>query len=342
MRRFKAAYTLLTLMFACSLGLSAQTAADSVKIRLRTSPSAEIGLDGDVSSTNFLTTRTSVGKHKVTVTYGTDFVRTFDIEVTREETFEFNIEGKVTVNSLPDKRKVYLGSVEQGMTPLTLNVLGTHNLRVEGDALTYFDATERISISPYQELELSYTLGKRPPRLYGVMMANGSHAGGGLMLGIVRRWGWYARFAFNGYMDEAIAYSYMRNWEDDYRGLYRGSDEQALCMLATGLMLRFSKNLYAYVGGGWGSYGKVLENEYSPSYYENYINGWGDSYASGDVRALYGHHGPIVDGGLIFKWKALLLSAGYTRVLGNNYAPTPYHEINAGIGFTIHRNKKRK
>lgn len=319
MRRFKAAYTLLTLMFACSLGLSAQTAADSVKIRLRTSPSAEIGLDGDVSSTNFLTTRTSVGKHKVTVTYGTDFVRTFDIEVTREETFEFNIEGKVTVNSLPDKRKVYLGSVEQGMTPLTLNVLGTHNLRVEGDALTYFDATERISISPYQELELSYTLGKRPPRLYGFLTANYILETNAVsfMGGVGRRWGGYLKVALgiNGIADNNDEHIYKYPvGKDEFEKMPEYS------AMNIGLTWRPFDWVTGYLGSGYGRYSHGL---------------------IGSSSTPYSVEGIEIDAGVLLKWKALLMQIGYTRILEESYSGNHYGAFNIGLGFTIHRNKKR-
>ena len=338
MRKVKTACTFLALLFVSGLGLSAQTATDSVRIKLRTSPGAEIGLDGDVSSTNILTTRTNVGKHKVTVTYGADFIRTFDIEVTREQTFEFNIEGKVTINSNPSKHKVFIGSVEQGVTPLTINVLGAHNLRIEGDGVTWFDATERINVNPFQEMELSYTLSKRPPQLYGVMMANCSSAGYGAMLGIVRRWGCYIRFAGNANVGDATSANF-KNPDNTVTGVYRG-DEQAHLMAATGLMLRFSKNLYAYVGGGYGGYARLLVNEYAP-YNNNDSKSSGNDYGSGKKEPLYGHNGPIIDGGLILKWKALLLSAGYTRVLGSNYYTIPYHEFNVGVGFTIHRNNRR-
>jgi PEGA domain len=314
---------LLSLMAA---GTYAQSAADSVKVRLETSAGAEIGIDEDMSSTNIMSKLVARGKHVVKVTYGSDFERTFDIEVTREETFKFSIDGKITINSTPTGKKVYVDGIERGRTPLTLDIIGDHNLTVEGDAITYFDATDHVSVNPFENVERSYTFAKRPPRTYGMVMATYSGGGAGLFLGICKRWGGYIRF---GTSFSALGADYIL---DDVKNaslnVYHKDDSHTTYMMgAGGVIARCHKYVYAYLGGGYGQYLKCFEKENRYGFYPISI-------------APYGSQGGLLDVGVILKWKALLISGGYTQFLGGD--PKPYHEFNVGIGFTIHKNKKNR
>lgn len=314
------------LLFCIALSVTvfglARTATDSVKVRLETSAGAEVGIDGDMSSTNILSIKTSLGKHTVKVTYGLDFVREYEIDVTREETFTFSIDGKLSVTSVPSGRKVSVDGIERGQTPLELNIIGDHNVIVTGDNLTYFDATDRVSIKPFEEVSRDYTLGKRPPRTYGMFMLNYSGGGPGAFLGLCKRWGAYLRISMSPSQKDVPF-----TWDDSKTfpsGIHEDSDTQ-YGLFALGLMARLHKYIYVYAGSGYGEYLK---------YYEGYSDGHFKRFAP------YGAEGALVDMGIILKWKALLISSGYTRFLGS-CNPDQYQELNVGIGFTIHKNKKR-
>lgn len=54
----------------------AQTANDSVRIKLQTTAGADIAIDGDWSSTNIMYTKVATGQHNVTVRYGSLFEKT--------------------------------------------------------------------------------------------------------------------------------------------------------------------------------------------------------------------------------------------------------------------------
>lgn len=300
--------------FVCT---SAQTGLNSVKVKLVTSQGAEIGIDGDVSSTNVLTKKVATGKHTVVVNYGASFSREYEIEVTRDETFEFSLDGKLRINSQPSGRKVYIDGIAQGKTPFETTLVGDHNIRIEGDYNDYYDFDTRISLKPFENLEEHYELKKRPPHTYGFLMVNYNGVIPGMFLGLCKRWGFYLRGACN-FNDD-----YDGTWSDDiYPRTYR-KDGKSYMLGAGGFMLRCHKHVYAYLGGGYGEYLKLLKHE-------------GDY----EARALYGSKsGAVADVGVILKYKALLLSGGYTRFFGSNSGKA-YQELNIGLGITLHKRKK--
>ena len=84
------------------------------------------------------------------------------------------------------------------------------------------------------------------------------------------------------------------------------------------------KFLSLYAGAGYASYaGAALLDD------------------SWDVVVTEGIEGVQIDAGVIFKWKALLLQAGYTRLLGSSRYGHHYGDFNVGLGITMHKNKKR-
>ena len=78
---------LSVLMTVCAM--QAQTAKDSVRIKLRTTAGADIALDGDWSSTNIMYTKVATGNYNVTVRYGSLFEKTYPIEVSTTGKTEF-------------------------------------------------------------------------------------------------------------------------------------------------------------------------------------------------------------------------------------------------------------
>lgn len=302
---------------------------DSVKVRLRTSAGAEIGIDDDISSTNLLTKKVSVGPHVVVVTYGTRYKKEFNINVTQAKTeYDFTIDGKLDVKSLPTGMNLYIDGVKQGRTPLSLPILGDHNLRLEGDPVTYYDLNERVSISPFETVEKTFTMSKRPPRTYGMVLLNympvSGSPGFGLTLAIVKRWGMYIRLTSAGKGDpdqgKHDKYYYGNNLNGP--GVYE-KDTDEYWAANGGVIFRLSKFAYFYAGSGYGSYSRELK---------------GDSY--GKVHP-YKSKGVMADGGIILKWKALIGQVGYNRILGEG-TPDPFGSVYVGLGITIHKQRKDK
>ncbi len=319
--------SLCLIVGTCCAALAQQT-PDTVRVRLETSNGAEIGIDGDISSTNVLTKRVAVGSHKVVVRFGADIVKEYELNVTSEanQTYTYPIAGKVNVSTTPEA-EVFIDGIRYGKSPVTAELLGDHNIRVEGDDMVYFPTTERVRVNPFENIDKQYTLTKRPPRLYGLVMGTWSPKAFGLFAGVCRSWGWYVNLATNGSVDTD-----MFDPEDGLRdngsngpGYYKKGDASYMCA-TTGLMKRCHKNVYAYAGAGYGEYAQG----YRP------VDGGSEIYP-------YGIKGVTVDLGVILKWKAILVSGGYRTILGDaSPSDHKHNEFYLGLGFSIHKQKKDK
>lgn len=188
-------YLLVILLTIGGVGVFAQT--DSVKVRLQTSNGAEISLNGELSSTNILIKKVPVGKHKVVVNYGFNYSRTYEINVEKggKTDFEFLVEGSLALSSTPQNAEVYIDGLPQGRTPVKVNLLGRHNIQVLGNKDIYHPYTTTLEVLPEQMVEHNAILSKRPPKLYGFIIANYmiSANAPGIMAGIGRRFGGYIK-----------------------------------------------------------------------------------------------------------------------------------------------------
>lgn len=294
--------------------------ADSVRIKIKTTAGAELYLDGEMSSTNLMSAKVPVGKHTVTIKVGYNFEQSYDIDVNHANTeFSFPVEGKITVDCTP-QAQLSLDGIPQGMTPKTLNVLGTHNIKLQGDEVEYYDISEQIIVKPLENISRSYTLKKRPPRLYGMVIGNFSSCmAGGLTLAMCRNWGFYVRCALNGFdfAEEELPY-YNVDYGDNGAsyGPYRKDGDPKYFIATGGIMKRASKNLYVYAGAGWGAYGQYY-------YYD-----W----------CFSGARGVAGDIGVIFKYKTLLLQVGYASILSGKWGECDWHhDPYVGIGISLHK-----
>ena len=326
----KIASTFAVLLFATCA--TAQVATDTVKIKLQTTAGAELAIDGDVSSTNIMSTRVPVGKHVVTIRYGSSFERSYDIDVTKngEISFSFPIGGEVLIDCAP-KATVVVDGIPVGVTPQTVNLIGTHNIKLQGDENEYFDLADQLTVDPLENLTRSYTLRKRPPRLYGMVLANYSVCNSfGVTLAMCRKWGGFVRMSISpkygeGWDDKELSFRYNDSGQYIYPNYKR---EGTSYVLATaGVMRRLHKCLYAYLGAGYGRsfqrYKAEAENDY-PEYV-----------------ALSGAEGVAGDLGLIFKHKALLVQAGYASILNGKFGEQKWHsEFYVGLGVSLHKKKK--
>lgn len=230
------------LMTVCAT--QAQTANDSVRIKLQTTAGADIAIDGDWSSTNIMYTKVATGQHNVTVRYGSLFEKNYPIEVstTGNTEFSFLIEGEANINSMP-QATIIIDGIPQGLTPQTLKIIGTHNIKIKGDEKEYFDISDQITINPFEKKDFSYTLKKRPPRLYGMVIANYTGCKAfGATLALCRNWGAYLRIANAGGefgQDEGYPKPY---YKDGYygTGIYK-KKKQTYATVTAGVMKRCHK-----------------------------------------------------------------------------------------------------
>lgn len=315
-------YLLVVMLATGGVGAFAQT--DSVKVRLQTSNGAEISLNGELSSTNILTKKVPVGKHKVVVNYGLNYSRTYEINVEKggKADFEFLVEGSLALSSTPKNADVYIDGLPQGKTPINVNLLGRHNIQVVGNKDIYHPYTTTLEVLPEQIVEHNAILVKRPPKLYGFIIANYmiSANAPGIMAGIGRRFGGYIKMN-TGVNGEPHDYTpSTRNETITSEGYEK---KPKYFGVNAGLTLHALPCLFVYAGSGYG--------KYSHGVY---------SFSNGDQSDVYNVKGAEVDFGIMLKYKALLLQAGYTRILatGDN---GKFGEFNVGIGITIHKEKKR-
>lgn len=318
--------------------LKAQAGQDSARIRLETSAGAEIGIDGDISSTNILTKKVAMGKHTVTVRFGSSFLKEYELEVKpgqADYTFRYPVSGKVNITTTPSDATVYMDGIPQGKAPLSLELLGDHNIRVEDDPLTYYELTERISVNPFESLTRHFALAKRPPRLYGMVMATWSPSGMGGFFGICRRFGAYLRFetALSGLgFGKLSPVESLPEGEIPTGPGYYHKDNHAYASFTAGMMMRCHKYVYAYAGMGYAEYAQKYALD----------TGVDNPPSAASELYPYGSKGFALDLGAMLKWKALLVSCGYTTVLGKSYPDKNRHnEVYIGIGFTIHKHNKR-
>lgn len=318
--------------------MQAQTANDSVRIKLQTTAGADIALDGDWSSTNIMYTKVATGNHNVTVRYGSLFEKTYPIEVstTGKTDFLFLIEGEANINCTP-QATVILDGIPQGLSPQTLKVVGTHNIKIQGDEQEYYDLTDQINIKPFEKKDFSFTLKKRPPRLYGMVIANYSSCKAyGVTLAMCRNWGAYLRFATSdGKIGSIGADGYPKPNHEGWNygtGIYKKSD--ATCTTFTaGVMKRCHKYLFAYIGAGYGHFGQKYEQTIDINNNEPYFS---------KERYISGARGVAGDIGVIVKYKAMLLQVGYTSIFTGKFGDAKWlHDPYIGLGISIHKNKKR-
>lgn len=314
-------FIVLFLTFS-GVGIFAQT--DSVRVRMQTSNGASISVDGDLSSTNILTKLLPIGMHEVVVTYGPNYSRTYHIDITKEgkTDFEFLVEGKLLLNSTPNNSEVIIDGLPMGKTPININILGRHNVQVLGNKDLYHPYYTTLEILPEQVLEHNAILHKRPPKLYGFVLGNYmiSANAPGIMAGLGRKFGGYIKI--NVGINGKPYYDYFETCNSNLYSEYYKKKPKYVGINA-GLMLHVLPYLFAYAGSGYG--------EYAHGVYEH------DSEIKYDV---YHIKGAELDFGVMFKYKALLLQAGYTRILAKGQSGT-FGDFNIGIGVTIHKEKKR-
>lgn len=317
-------FLLFALFMVVITKLMAQTVADSVEVTISTNIGYEIGIDGVMSLNNEMTTMVTVGNHEVTVINSNGFSHTFSLEVTKlgNHIYTFPVTGKLKVNSDPDGASVYVDGIYRGVTPITLELIGSHNIRVEKDPKLWYNEIKAVDVKLLSEQNLDFHLQKLPPRRYIYLNYDYSinHGAHSVMFGMCRKWGWYMRAMWlgqGGFILDEIEPN--RHNSLPYRTKL---EDENLLTLNVGVMYRFTSWLYGHLGVGWGCY------EYGRAELDKH-----DGYLG-----YYGVDGVSVDAGLIGRWKFLNLSCGYTGIIGGIHAMpkgTRFGDFYIGVGFAI-------
>ena len=325
---------LMLLLLGTSAFVYAQETADSVKITLTTTSGCEIGIDGNMSSTNFMSVTVPVGEHEVIVKYGSAFTKTFPlvVEPTGNHKYSFPIDGKLNINSTPQGADVFVDGLKQGVTPFTMDIIGVHSLRIVKDRKMWYTESERVDILPMEEKRLDYTLRKLPLKLSWFVNYNYNfeHGASSVMLGVCRRWGWYLRTTFkNASVIPNNSYKYMSVGDKAHNR--KILDYEEISLLSTGLMLRIAPWLYTYAGAGYGYYNLTSSSSK-------------DFLFHNKSDAVFGVEGMVVDAGLIACWKCFSLSAGYQSIIGSKAAPKEarFGDVYVGLGFTFSSNRNSR
>lgn len=310
---------MLIFLLLILFGVRSFAQADSVKVRLQTSNGAEVSLDGDLSSTNIIIKKVPFGKHEVIVKYG-NYSRAYQIDLSQggKTEFEFFVDGNLSLGSTPSDAEVMIDGLPMGKTPLELNLLGRHNIQVLGNKDQYYPYNRTLEILPEQVVEHNAILQKRPPKLYGFVLANYMVTANapGIMAGLGRRFGGYIKVnvGINGTPENHDFYTYNQQLSSE-----RYKKKPKYSGINAGLMVHALPQLFAYIGSGYGGYSQgVYDEEYD----------------------VYCVDGSELDFGIMFKHKALLLQAGYKRILTKGQTGN-FGDFNLGVGITIHKEKKR-
>ncbi len=234
--------------------------------------------------------------------------------------------GQLTVDCDQRGATVWVNGKLQGQVPLTLTLQGEHNIVVENDINHYFRHSDLVSVAPGQSLSRYYTLKKMPPKTYVFALAQYGFGTQdfGAMLGVCKHFGGYVRFHAHGSSSGGLKNQHIivegsqpvKSLENPYS--YGASG---------GVMGRLCDYLYLFGGIGYA--------ESSPG-----------TYTTTDGRSLRPHTFRYLtaDIGAIVKYKALLLSVGYTPAISKMEGPdngSRYGDLHVGIGITLHKNRKR-
>lgn len=248
------------------------------------------------------------------------------------------IYGSLNIESTPSFATVYIDGKMVGETPKFVKEIltGHHELRLTKDG--YTDYTETITIvkgdNPLKAVlnndgtvpppvKPQQPKPEQPSNRAFFVMANAAYSiapqtSFGLMLGSVKKFGWYANFNTNFSFsnstdyecdDSGLIFDYLR----DYK--YSGEKKTSRLAISAGMMFRIRTSMYAYVGGGYG-YRSLLWQFYDSDY--NYV--WAKNTDCS-------YKGFTLDAGLMQYFSSFAFSIG-VQTIGFNYL-----EAKIGIGI---------
>lgn len=306
------------------LPVLAQTAGDSVKISVRTSAGAEIGVDNEMSSTNIMSKWVKYGTHSVTVTCGSNFKKEYEIDVTPggKTSFEYELQGKFVPNVTPGSAEVLVDGIEYSGNE-AITSIGVHNLFAYGNPKVYLPYEGAFTVLPTDEEQSeAYKLKKARTQMDGFLILNYMLSSGvwGVRAGMGRKFGGYIKInvSEDSYVEGANSFI----WGEKYT---LKSSHAAFVGIGAGVTYKPLYWLNVYAGAGYCTY--------CPGKYED-SNGYKEELFSLDT--------PTIEFGAIAKYKALLFQIGYERGLKSSEQGYHYGDFNVGVGINLHKNKKNK
>ena len=226
----------------------------------------------------------------------------------KEFTFEGNVIGDVVYR--PGEALVYMTE-------------GSRNLTIKSDAfgLLKYEFTQKLDKQVVYKLELRLETpdSKKTRTMVMPVVGIGSTTSFGLMVGVVKKWGWYLKAKYDFKNQETVG-------ECDSDGLsmdgtpmwFTGETASSRMAITTGAMYRVAKPLYLYLGAGYGY--KKLAWEMAEG--ESGTNS--DQWAENQDETFKGIEADL---GLVLRMKNIALSAG---LQSNSFK---YFEATLGVGI---------
>lgn len=291
-----------------------------------TSPGATLSISGYSGTGNRFERSMMIGEHKVRITAGgQNFEKAVEVKSGKDNTYNFPLEGKLMIKSMPSNADVSIDGRYKGKTPVTLSVFGKHAVEVRKKG--YSPATDQVEVEPMTTSTRSYSLHKYPNDLYSFWLYNASiSAPYGAMIGFCKTWGWYGKFQMNASPDGALISGDETNAYQ--HGIYKKDGHHRLSV-TTGPMLKVTDWMYLYAGVGYGDYGRIYKGTSIKN--EEYI------YTPVVYLCPFRTKGLEVEGGAVFKIKKFAFSAGYSSLVLPS-APKGeknFGDVHIGIGFTF-------
>ena len=291
-----------------------------VNVTLETTKGATIGLDDEMSATNVFEKEVVAGQHTLVIKYNDEVVKRENIDIPAGAEFKetISIGGKVNISSEPSGI-VSVDGKDFGPTPTTVDLLGSHDIKVRYQSKKYKPSTETLNVLPLENIDRMYELKKsnRPWKYSWILLPqvtlptdDTKDMKFGVMIARAKIIGWYIKGTFGfASMDHA----------EDLSDIWPTGEHRVMYFNACGgLMLNLFKPLYIYGGGGIGTRRIGYEDYSGKNYYfsNHYENETGNN-ADTDFAA---------DFGLLFNFGHFALNGGCTLLKGKV-------AVNAGIGI---------
>ena len=226
----------------------------------------------------------------------------------KDFTFEGNVIGDVVYR--PGEALVYMTE-------------GSRNLTIKSDAFgsLKYEFTQKLEKQVVYKLELRLETpdSKKTRTMVMPVMGIGSTMSYGLMVGVVKKWGWYLKAKYDFKSQETVG-------ECDGDGVsldgtpmwFTGQTASSRMAITTGAMYRVAKPLYLYMGAGYGY--KKLAWEMAEG--ESGTNS--DQWAENQDQTF---NGIEADLGLVLRMKNFAITAG---MQSNSFK---YFEATVGLGI---------
>lgn len=313
-----------------------QVATEQGLMMSHTPKEADIYIDDSLQTSRhdgFLSTVLPVGQHKYRVVAnhyeeenGTLHIvpeRMTALHVTLKPTYAF-----LKATSSKEKTKIFVNDSLVGEAPYVSDTISAGKYKVRTQRKWYLPQEQVVELAPTEVGDLNFDLEIQKGNIFLMgQWSQGSEEekakAWGAFLGICRKGGFYLSARFK---NEPL-------FGDDYdvdNSYVLSSLAKTRHFSATGgLLLRLAQPVYLYLGSGY--VWNFVEDEAA----ENT-----NSYNS-DVPIVRFRGGVAADAGLIFRYRFLAVSAGYTHAFPISRGQQKYGELNIGFGFVLGRWKNK-